>query len=269
MNLTNEQIERYSRQIILKEVGGKGQEKLLNSKVLVIGAGGLGAPALFYLAAAGIGTIGIVDGDRVDITNLQRQIIHFTPDVGKEKVQSAKEKINQINPDVKVITYNRRVTSQNIREIIKDYDFIIDGTDNFPAKFLINDACYFERKPFSHGGILRFQGQTMTFVPGSTCYRCIFNSPPPKGVVPTCSEAGIIGSMAGILGMVQASEAIKYLLSAGDVLTDKLLFVDLLHLEFRVIDLRKNKKCPLCGENREIFELRDYEQPVCDFKREE
>ncbi len=266
MKLTNEQIERYSRQIILKEVGGKGQEKLLNSKVLVIGAGGLGAPALLYLASAGVGTLGIVDGDLADLSNLQRQVIHFTPDVGREKVLSAKEKIEKINPDVKVITYKTRVNSENIREIIRDYDFIIDGTDNFPAKFLINDACFFENKPYSHGGILRFQGQTMTFVPGSTCYRCIFNSPPPKGAVPSCSEAGIIGSMAGLLGTIQASEAIKYLLSAGELLTSKLLFVDLLNLEFRVIDLRKNKKCPLCGENREILELRDYEQPVCEFK---
>lgn len=269
MRFTNEQIERYSRQIILKEVGGKGQEKLLNSKVLVIGAGGLGAPALLYLAAAGVGTIGIVDGDLVDLSNLQRQVIHFTPDVGKEKVLSAKEKIEKINPDVKVITYKSRVNSENIREIIRDYDFIIDGTDNFPAKFLINDACFFENKPYSHGGILRFQGQTMTFIPGETCYRCIFNSPPPKGAVPSCSEAGIIGSMAGLLGTIQASEAIKYILSVGELLTSKLLFIDLLNLEFRVINLRKNKKCPLCGENREIFELKDYEQPVCEFKIEE
>lgn len=266
MKLTNEQIERYSRQIILKEVGGKGQEKLLNSKVLVIGAGGLGSPALLYLASAGVGTLGIVDGDLVDLSNLQRQVIHFTPDVWKEKVLSAKEKIEKINPDVKVITYKTRVNSENIREIIRDYDFIIDGTDNFPAKFLINDACFFENKPYSHGGILRFQGQTMTFVPGSTCYRCIFNSPPPKGAVPSCSEAGIIGSMAGLLGTIQASEAIKYLLSAGELLASKLLFVDLLNIEFRVIDLRKNKNCPLCGEKREILELKDYEQPVCEFK---
>ncbi len=269
MKLNNEQIERYSRQIILREVGGKGQERLLSSKVLVIGAGGLGSPALYYLAAAGVGTLGIVDADFVDITNLQRQIIHSTSDIGKEKVISAKEKIEKINPEVRVITYNTMVNSQNIREIIRDYDFIIDGTDNFPAKFLINDACYFENKPYSHGGILRFQGQTMTYVPGSTCYRCIFNSPPPKGVVPSCSEAGIIGAMAGLLGTIQASETIKYLLSAGELLTGKLLFVDLLATEFRVIEFRKNKKCPLCGENREIFELQDYEQYVCEDIREE
>jgi adenylyltransferase/sulfurtransferase len=263
MKLTNEQIERYSRQIILKEVGGKGQEKLLNSKVLVIGAGGLGSPVLLYLAAAGIGTLGIVDSDKVDITNLQRQVIHFTDDLKKEKVLSAKEKIEKINPDVHVITYNTRVDASNIREIIKEYDFIIDGTDNFPAKFLINDACYFEKKPYSHGGILRFQGQTMTYTPGNACYRCIFETPPPKGVIPSCSEAGIIGAMAGLLGVIQASEAIKYLLSTGELLTNKLLFVDILNLEFRVINIKRNKKCPLCSESPEIKELIDIEQPIC------
>lgn len=265
MKLTNEQIQRYSRQIILKEVGGKGQEKLLNSKVLIIGAGGLGSPALLYLAAAGVGTLGIVDGDLVDSSNLQRQIIHFNSDVGKEKVLSAKEKIELINPDVKVIIYQTKVNSKNIRDIIRDYDFIIDGTDNFPAKFLINDACFFEKKPFSHGGILRFQGQTMTYNPASEamCYRCIFNSPPPKGIIPTCSEAGIIGAMAGVLGTIQASEAIKYLLSVGELLTNKLLFIDLLNLEFRIIKFKKNKNCPLCGDNREILELIDYEQSTC------
>lgn len=264
MKLTNEQIERYSRQIILKEVGGKGQEKLLNSKVLVIGAGGLGSPALLYLASAGVGTLGIVDGDIVDLTNLQRQVIHFTDDVGKDKVLSAKEKIEKINPDVVVVTYKTRVFSENIRDIIKDYDFIIDGTDNFSAKFLINDACYFEKKPFSHGGILRFQGQTLTYVPGNACYRCLFEVPPPKGAIPTCSEAGIIGSMAGLLGVIQATEAIKYLLSVGEILTNKLLFIDLLNLDFRIINFKKNKRCPLCGENPLIKDLIDYEQPVCN-----
>lgn len=266
MKLTNEQIERYSRQIILKEVGGKGQEKLLNSKVLVIGAGGLGSPALLYLASAGVGTIGIVDGDKVDITNLQRQIIHFTEDVNKEKIYSAKEKIEKINPDVKVITYNTRVNASNIREIIREFDFIIDGTDNFPAKFLINDACFFEKKPFSHGGILRFQGQTLTYLPENACYRCIFDTPPPKGLVPTCSEAGIIGVMAGLLGVIQASEAIKYILSTGQLLTNKLLFIDLLNLEFRTINFKRNKNCPLCGENPTIRDLIDYEAAVCDIK---
>lgn len=265
MKLTNEQIERYSRQIILKEVGGKGQEKLLNSKVLVIGAGGLGSPALFYLAAAGVGTLGIIDGDLVDTSNLQRQIIHFNSDIGKEKVLSAKEKIEKLNPDVNVVIYPTTVNAKNIRNIIKNYDFIIDGTDNFPAKFLINDACFFEKKPFSHGGILRFQGQTLTYNPASEslCYRCIFDSPPPKGLIPTCRETGIIGVMAGLLGTIQASEAIKYLLSTGELLTNKLLFIDLLNIEFRIIKFKKNKNCPLCGEDRKIFGLIDYEQPIC------
>jgi len=268
MKLTNEQIERYSRQIILKEIGGKGQEKLLNSKVLVIGAGGLGSPALLYLSSAGIGTIGIVDGDRVDITNLQRQVIHFTEDVNKEKIISAKEKIEKLNPDVKVITYKTRVNTSNIREIIREYDFVIDGTDNFSAKFLINDACFFEKKAFSHGGILRFQGQTLTYTPGSACYRCIFDNPPPKGAVPTCSEAGILGAMAGILGVIQASEAIKHILSFGQLLTNKLLFIDILNLEFRIINFKRNKNCPLCGENPKIRDLIDYEEEICEIKKE-
>ena len=187
MAFTNEQVERYSRHIILKEVGAKGQKKLLNAKVLIIGAGGLGAPAAMYLAAAGVGTIGIADADEVDLSNLQRQIIHATKDVGKAKVLSAKETMEEMNPDVKVNTYRTFVTSENIMELIKDYDFVIDGTDNFPAKFLINDACVMARKPFSHAGIIRFQGQLMTYVPGQgPCYRCVFKNPPPKDAVPTC-----------------------------------------------------------------------------------
>ena len=201
MAFTNEQIERYSRHIILKEVGAKGQKKLLNAKVLIIGAGGLGAPAAMYLAAAGIGTIGIADADEVDLSNLQRQIIHQTKDVGKPKVESARETMEAMNPDVKVITYHGFITSENILDIIKDYDFIIDGTDNFPAKFLINDACVMAKKPFSHAGIIRFQGQLMTYVPDkSPCYRCVFKEPPPKDAVPTCKQAGVIGAMGGVIG---------------------------------------------------------------------
>jgi molybdopterin/thiamine biosynthesis adenylyltransferase len=189
MNLTEEQIERYSRHIILQDVGGAGQEKILNSKVLIIGTGGLGAPAALYLAAAGVGTLGIIDGDVVDLSNLQRQVIHFTPDVDKPKVISAKEKIEQINPDVKVNAIQDLFRASNALDIIKDYDFIIDGTDNFPAKFLINDACVMAEKPFSHGGILRFDGQTMTYVPGSASYRCVFDSPPPPKT-PACEHVG-------------------------------------------------------------------------------
>ena len=192
-DFSEEQLARYSRHIILKEVGVEGQEKILKSKVLIIGAGGLGAPAMLYLAAAGVGTLGIVDEDRVDYSNLQRQVIHFTPDVDKLKVESAKEKVNLLNPDVKVVTYNTMLYANNIIDIIKDYDFIIDGTDNFAAKFLINDACVIAKKPYSHGGILRFEGQTMTYLPGTSCYRCIFKQPPPKNAVPSCSQAMYLG----------------------------------------------------------------------------
>lgn len=267
MRFTESQIERYSRHIILKQVGVKGQEKILDAKVLIIGAGGLGSPAALYLAAAGVGQIGIVDQDVVEISNLQRQVIHFTPDIGKKKVESAREKINQINPDVKVMTYFDRVNAENILQIINDYDFIIDGTDNFSAKFLINDACVFAKKPFSHGGILRFQGQTLTFTPDSTCYRCIFDQPPPKGSVPTCSQAGILGAVAGILGTIQASEALKYIVGIGELLTNKLLTFDALNMEFRTINLKRNSNCPICGANPVITKLLDYEQPVCDLKR--
>ncbi len=265
--LTEKQIERYSRNIILKEVGGVGQEKILNSKVLIIGAGGLGAPAALYLAAAGVGTIGIVDGDVVDLTNLQRQIIHFTPDIDKPKVQSAKEKIEQINPDVNVITYNKRLVADNILEVINEYDFIIDGTDNFPAKFLINDACVIARKPFSHGGILRFDGQTMTYTPGNACYRCVFLEPPPKDAVPSCAQAGVLGSVAGILGTIQASEALKYFLEKGELLTNRLLIFNAFNMNFRTVKVKRNPKCPVCGNNPVIKELKDYEQRICELKQ--
>ncbi len=267
MSLTEQQIERYSRHIILEQVGGVGQEKLLASKVLIIGAGGLGSPAALYLAAAGIGTIGIVDGDKVDLTNLQRQIIHHTSDVGVEKVKSAENKIREINPDVTVKTYHQLAKADNIRDIIRDYDFVLDGTDNFGAKFLINDACYFERKAFSHGGILRFDGQLITILPGqTTCYRCIFSSPPPAGAVPSCSQAGVLGVLAGVIGSLQATEAIKYLLGIGDLLTNTLLTYNALSMEFRRVTLNKNPDCPICGQKPSITELKDEEQTVCDLK---
>jgi len=265
MAMTDEQIERYSRHIILKEVGAKGQKKLLNASVLIIGAGGLGAPAALYLAAAGVGHIGIVDADEVDLSNLQRQVIHATADIGKAKVKSAKESMEAINPDVKVSTYRMFVDSTNIRELIREYDFILDGTDNFPAKFLINDACVLEGKPFSHAGIIRFQGQLMTYVPGEgPCYRCVFKNPPPKDAVPTCKQAGVIGAMAGTIGTLQAMEAIKYIIGKGDLLTGKLLTYDALKMEFRKINLKKDSKCAVCGENPTILEPIDYEQEVCE-----
>lgn len=265
MAMTDEQIERYSRHIILKEVGAKGQKKLLNGSVLIIGAGGLGAPAALYLAAAGVGHIGIVDADEVDLSNLQRQVIHATADIGKAKVKSAKESMEAINPDVKVSTYRMFVDSTNVRELIREYDFIIDGTDNFPAKFLINDACVLEKKPFSHAGIIRFQGQLMTYVPGEgPCYRCVFKNPPPKDAVPTCKQAGVIGAMAGTIGTLQAMEAIKYLIGKGDLLTGKLLTYDALKMEFRKINLKKDCNCAVCGEHPTILEPIDYEQVVCE-----
>jgi molybdopterin/thiamine biosynthesis adenylyltransferase len=256
-------IERYSRHIVLSQIGGVGQEKLLSSKVLIIGAGGLGSPAAFYLAAAGVGTIGIVDSDKVELANLHRQIIHFTADIGLEKVKSAEAKMRAINPDVTVRTYNRRLKADNIREIIRGYDFVIDGTDNFPAKFLINDACYFEKIPFSHAGVLEFYGQLMTALPGeTTCYRCIFNTLPPANTVPSCSQAGILGVLPGVIGSLQATEAIKYLLGIGKLLTDTLLTYDALETQFRAVKVSRNPNCPLCGKEPRITELKDEKLPT-------
>lgn len=266
MAFSNEQLERYSRHIILKEIGVKGQKKLLNAKVLIIGAGGLGAPVAMYLAAAGVGTIGIVDADEVDLSNLQRQIIHATEDVGKPKVESAKETMRKMNPDITVNTYHEFVSSENIMELIKDYDFIIDGTDNFPAKFLINDACVMAKKPFSHAGIIRFKGQLMTYVPGEgPCYRCIFEGPPPKDAVPTCKQAGVIGAMGGVIGSLQAMEAVKYITGVGELLTGSLLTFDATQMNFRKVKLPKsNCNCAVCGTHPTITKLIDYEQAECD-----
>ena len=266
MAMTDEQLERYSRHIILKEVGAKGQKKLLNSKVLIIGAGGLGAPAAMYLAAAGVGHIGIVDMDKVDLSNLQRQVIHTTDDLGKAKVESAKETMTAINPDVEVETYRIFVNASNIRELIRDYDFIIDGTDNFPAKFLINDACVLEKKPFVHAGIIRFQGQVMTYVPNEgPCYRCVFKNPPPNDAIPTCKQAGVIGAMAGTIGTLQAMETIKYIVGKGKLLTGYLLTYDALTMEFRKIKLPSDThNCAVCGDHPTILEPIDYEQYVCE-----
>ena len=265
--MNEEQIVRYSRNIILKEVGGKGQERLLRSKVLVVGAGGLGAPAVLYLAAAGVGTIGIADGDAVDLSNLQRQVIHFTDDVGRPKVESAREKVARLNPDVRVVLHHGRVAADNIREVIEPYDFVLDGTDNFPAKFLINDACVLYDKPFSHAGILRFDGQTTTVLPRrSACYRCLFLSPPPAGAVPSCSQAGVIGGMAGVIGTIQALEAIKHVLGLGGLLTNRLLVFDARVMTFREIRVKRNPACPVCGEHPIVTELTDIEQKACDLR---
>jgi len=267
VELSESQIERYSRHIILQEIGVSGQERLLSGKVLIVGAGGLGSPAALYLAAAGVGTIGIVDGDRVDLTNLQRQIVHHTEDVGKEKTLSAASKMKAINPDVEVRVHSLFLRADNVAGIIADYDFIIDGTDNFGAKFLINDACYFAGKPYSHAGILRFDGQLITVLPGKTaCLRCLFNGPPPPNAVPTCSQAGVLGVLAGVIGSLQATEAIKFILGAGDLLTDRLLTYNALRSEFRKVSLRRNPRCRLCGQDPVLKELVDEAQPVCDLR---
>lgn len=269
MDFNEQQIERYSRHIILSEVGVEGQEKLLSSKVLVIGSGGLGAPAAMFLAAAGIGTIGLVDADTVDLSNLQRQIIHQTKDVGKLKVVSGKETINEMNPDVHVVTYHTFVDASNILDILKDqdYDFVIDGTDNFAAKFLINDACVLAKKPFSHAGIIRFYGQLTTYLPDNNtpCYRCMFKEPPPEGAVPSCREAGVLGVMGGVIGTLQATEAIKYLLGIGDSLAGSLLTYDALTMNFRKVNVKKQPKCAVCGDEPTINTLIDYNRPACSF----
>ncbi|MCP4297458.1 MAG: HesA/MoeB/ThiF family protein [Proteobacteria bacterium] len=265
IDFTEDQLERYSRHIILKDVGVEGQSQIMESKILIIGAGGLGSPVGLYLAAAGVGTIGIVDNDVVDLSNLQRQVIHFTKDIDVPKTVSAAEKMQAINPDLKVNTHQTFVHSGNIKEIIQDYDFVIDGTDNFAAKFLINDACVMEKIPYSHGGILRFTGQTMTIVPGkSACYRCVFREAPPADAVPTCSQAGVLGAIAGMLGTMQATEALKFVTGNGKLLTDRLLTFDAFDMEFRTIKLKKQDKCPLCGSDPVITKLVDGDQPLCD-----
>jgi len=265
VDYSEQQIERYSRHIILREVGLEGQLKISQSRVLVIGAGGLGSPALLYLAAAGVGKIGIVDDDLLDISNLQRQVIHTTSDLNRPKVDSAKDKIETLNPDVRVEAVKGWVTADNILELIADYDFVIDGTDNFPTKFLINDACVLGKIPFSHGGILRFSGQTITVIPHeSACYRCVFLEPPPPDAVPACGQAGVLGVMAGVLGTLQATECLKYILGKGDLLVNRILIFDALKTRFNEIKLNKNRHCPICGENPTITELTDLEGADCD-----
>ena len=260
-NLTRDQILRYSRHLIIPEIGVEGQSKLLDAKVLLVGAGGLGSPLGLYLAAAGVGTLGLVDFDVVDQTNLQRQIIHRTADVGKLKVESAKEKINQMNPDVQVRTYNTRLTRENIMEILKEYDLVIDGTDNFQTRYLVNDACVFQRKPNVYGSIFRFEGQATVFSPyKGPCYRCLFPEPPPPGMVPSCAEGGVLGVLPGIIGTIQATEGIKLITGKGEPLIGRLLLFDALRMEFRVVKLKRNPNCPVCGDQPTIKELIDYGQ---------
>ena len=257
--LTPYQVERYSRHIIMPQVGSKGQRKLMDSKVLIVGAGGLGSPISIYLALAGVGTIGIVDFDVVDLSNLQRQILHQNDDIGRRKVVSAKETLKGYNPEVEVIAHEEPLTSENAMGIIADYDIIINGADNFPARYLVNDASYLNNKPLVDGSILLFDGQTTVFLPGQGCYRCLFPEPPPPGEVPSCAEAGVLGMLPGLVGSIQATETVKLILGAGNSLAGRLLLVDALDMEFRTVKLRRNEECPLCGDNPTVTELIDYE----------
>jgi molybdopterin/thiamine biosynthesis adenylyltransferase len=252
LRLTQEQIERYSRQIMIPDIGGKGQIRLRQGRVLVIGAGGLGCPAAFYLAAAGIGTLGIMDSDSVELSNLQRQILHATSDLGRAKVDSAKEKLARLNPDVEIRAYPVRLTAVNAAEIFAAYDFIVDGSDNFETKFLVNDAAVTLGKPFSHAGIVRFQGQTMTVVPGkSACYRCVFQEPPAPGEILNCQQAGILGAIAGTIGSIQATEAIKYVAGMEeDLLLDRILTYDAKSVTFRTVEVQKNPRCSTCADKK-------------------
>ncbi len=266
MALTEEQLQRYSRQILLKEVGGLGQKKIADARVFLVGAGGLGSPAALYLASAGVGTIGIVDDDVVDLSNLQRQILHNTKSLGRLKVESAQETISKMNPDVKVKTHVGKLSSENILDIVKDYDLILDGSDNFPTRFLVNDAAFFLKLPLISGSIFRFEGQLTTLKPHYKtsdtllpCYRCLYPEPPPAGLVPSCQEAGVLGVLAGTIGIMQAAEALKEILGIGESLAGRLIIYDALDMSFRRVRVPKNPECPLCGPNPSITELLDYE----------
>lgn len=244
---TEEELRRYSRHILLKECGVEGQERIRQGRVLVIGAGGLGSPVLMYLAAAGVGTLGIADGDVVDVSNLQRQVIHTTAATGRPKVDSAAERIAAINPHVEVVKHRGFITPENITDIISGYDFVVDGTDNFDTKMLINDACVAAGKPFSHGGLLRFEAHTFTWLPGTACYRCIFGGQPPADIVPPASQAGVFGAIAGMLGTIQAAEVLKFMTGIGDLLTNRLLTFDARTMDFRSIGVHRSRACEACG----------------------
>src|ERR1700712_4762261 len=259
--LTNEEIARYSRHLILPEVGYEGQQKLKAAKVLCVGTGGLGAPMALYLAAAGVGTIGLIDFDTVDASNLQRQIIHSTATVGMLKVDSAEIMLKGLNPALNVVKYNTMLTSANALEIFKDFDIIADGTDNFQTRYLVNDACVLTGKPNAYGSIFRFEGQASVFATKEgPCYRCLYPEPPPPGLVPSCAEGGVLGILPGLVGVVQATEVIKLILGIGEPLVGRLLLVDALAMSFRTLKLRKNPECPMCGPNRSITALIDYDQ---------
>jgi adenylyltransferase/sulfurtransferase len=243
----------------MPQVGSVGQRKLMDASALVVGAGGLGSPLAMYLAAAGVGKLGIVDFDIVEITNLQRQLLHNTADIGRPKVDSAADTINGINPDVEVVKIPVHLNSSNVMDIIKDYDFVIDGTDNFPTRYMINDAAVLSGKPVIHGSIFMFEGQATTFLPGQGCYRCLYPAPPPPGMVPSCSEAGVLGVLPGIIGSTMAIETIKLVLGIGKPLVNRLLMFDALDMDFRTVKIRRDPECPICGDNPTIDELIDYE----------
>ena len=264
IELTPEQKQRYNRHLILNGIGWQGQERLLLSRVLLVGVGGLGSPLALYLAAAGVGCLGLVDGDNVSLANLQRQVLHSTPDIGRLKVDSAAERIQSLNPDVKVERHPFFLSEENAMELIKGYDFIIDGSDNFATKYLVNDACVMLGKACCIGGISRFSGQLMTHVPGSACYRCLFPEPPAYRDVETCAAVGVLGSIPGILGTVQATECIKFLTGAGRLLTDAMLTFDALTMEWNRIDFPKNSTCSLCGSSPTIKELKEYAFQPCN-----
>jgi len=269
IQLSKDEILRYSRHLIMPEVGMEGQLKLKQAKVLAIGAGGLGSPLALYLAAAGVGKLGIVDFDVVDFTNLQRQVIHSTSDVGRSKLASARETIQGINPNVEVVTYETRLTSENALDIFKDYDVIADGTDNFPTRYLVNDACVLLGKPNAYGSIFRFEGQASVFyAKEGPCYRCLYPEPPPPGLVPSCAEGGVLGVLPGIVGSIQALETIKLITGKGRPLIGRLLLFDALNLKFRELKLRKSPDCPVCGTHPTITKLIDYEQ-FCGIRGEE
>lgn len=253
--LTEKQIERYSRQISIGDIGEEGQMKLLSSKVLIIGAGGLGSPCALYLASAGTGTIGIADSDTVELSNLNRQILHFSSDINKNKVDSARDKVLSMNPGINVKTYDIRVNRENISALINDYDFIVDATDNFESKFLINDACVINGKSFSHAGVHRFGGQTFTYSPGHSCYRCLYSCPPENDDPPGNESGGIIGFVPGIIGSIQSGEAVRYILGTGDLLLDRILIFDGLRMDFRFMKTERDKHCPVCGDFPEIKNL--------------
>jgi adenylyltransferase/sulfurtransferase len=257
--LTPDQVKRYSRHIIMPQVGSSGQRKLLEAKVLIVGAGGLGSPVALYLGLAGVGTLGIVDFDVVEMSNLQRQILHHEHDVGTPKVLSAQQTLQEYNSGVKVVGHEAPLTSENAMEIISQYDIVVNGADNFPARYLVNDASYLSGKPLVDGSILLFDGQATVYMPGQGCYRCLFPTPPPPGEVPSCAEAGVLGMLPGMVGSIQAAETAKLILGVGESLTGRLLLIDALDMSFRTVKIRRNPNCPLCGDEATITELIDYE----------